>query len=124
MPTQRILLHLFGLLPIGIIPADNQRRSPRLKSIFWTKDGSEISLTFYAMITPVDATVSTLQMQLIIITGIMMLLATMLAIIISKHISNPIEQINQSAKKHWQRVIMKLSSWQRDIWRLKNCPTP
>lgn len=61
-------------------------------------DGSKISLTFYAMITPVDSTVSTLRMQLFIITGIMVLLATMLAVIISKRISNPIEQINQSAK--------------------------
>ncbi|HHY43161.1 MAG TPA: HAMP domain-containing histidine kinase [Thermoanaerobacterales bacterium] len=61
-------------------------------------DGSKISLTFYAMITPVDSTVSTLRIQLIIITGIMVILAIMLAIIISKRISNPIEQINQSAK--------------------------
>ncbi len=66
---------------------------------FTLDDGSKISLTFYAMITPVEATVSTLQMQLLIITGIMILLATLLAIIISKHISNPIEQINRSAKK-------------------------
>lgn len=66
---------------------------------FTTKDGSEISLTFHAMISPVDATVSTLQMQLIIITIIMIILTTLLAIIISKHISNPIEQINKSAKK-------------------------
>lgn len=65
---------------------------------FVLKDGSEIPLTFYAMVTPVEATVSTLQMQLFIITGIMILLTTLLAIIISKHISNPIEQINKSAK--------------------------
>lgn len=65
---------------------------------FVLEDGSKISLTFYAMVTPVDATVSTLQMQLLIITGIMVLLATLLAIIISKRISNPIEQINRSAK--------------------------
>ncbi len=61
-------------------------------------DGSKISLTFYAMITPVESTVSTLQMQLYIITGIVVILAIMLAIIISKHISKPIAQINQSAK--------------------------
>ncbi|NLC08318.1 MAG: HAMP domain-containing histidine kinase [Syntrophomonadaceae bacterium] len=65
---------------------------------FGLADDSKISLTFYAIITPVDATVSTLQMQLIIITGIMVLLATLLAIIISKRISKPIEQINKSAK--------------------------
>lgn len=65
---------------------------------FVLENGDKISLTFYAMTTPVDATVSTLRMQLFIITGIMILLATLLAIIISKHISNPIVQINQSAK--------------------------
>lgn len=65
---------------------------------FVSENGDKISLTFYAMVTPVDATVYTLQMQLYIITGIMILLATLLAIIISKYISNPIEQINRSAK--------------------------
>lgn len=65
---------------------------------FVLEDGSRISLTFYAMVSPVDATVSTLQIQLFIITGIMVILATILAIIISKHISKPIEKINQSAK--------------------------
>lgn len=65
---------------------------------FAMENGNKISFTFYAMITPVDSTVSTLQMQLVIITVIMVLLATLLAIIISKHISKPIVQINQSAK--------------------------
>ena len=65
---------------------------------FDLQDGSLLSLTFYAMVTPVDATVSTLKIQLIIITGIMVILATILAAIISKHISRPIEQINKSAK--------------------------
>lgn len=65
---------------------------------FSLDDGSKVSLTFYAIVTPVDATVSTLQLQLFIITGIMFLLAIMLAVTISKRISNPIEEINQSAK--------------------------
>ena len=65
---------------------------------FVLEDGRKVFLTFFAMVTPVEATVSTLQMQLYIVTGIMVLLATLLAIIISKRISKPIEQINQSAK--------------------------
>ncbi len=65
---------------------------------FTMENGNRISLTFYAAITPVEATVSTLKLQLLIITGIMVLLATLLAIIISKRISNPIEQVNHSAK--------------------------
>lgn len=87
--------------PIQPAPDRPDRRQPETitkAQEFVLKDGSKISLTFYAMVTPVDATVSTLQMQLYIITGIMVLLATLLAILISKYISNPIEQINRSAK--------------------------
>ncbi len=87
--------------PIRPAPYRPVRRQPETitkAQEFVLKDGSIISLTFYAMVTPVDATVSTLQMQLFIITGIMIILATLLAIIISKHISNPIEKINRSAK--------------------------
>ena len=87
--------------PVWSPPDIHNRRQPETitkAKEFVLEDGNKISLTFHAMVTPVDATVSTLQMQLFIITGIMVLLATLLAIIISKHISNPIEQINQSAK--------------------------
>ncbi|MDY0235418.1 MAG: HAMP domain-containing sensor histidine kinase [Gudongella sp.] len=78
----------------------NRKKSEAITKVkkFVLDDGNEISLTFYAFVTPVEATVSTLKLQLIIITGIMMFLAILLAIIISKIISKPIEQINQSAK--------------------------
>ena len=86
-----------------VIPAPNRYEHRRPETItkiqeFVLDDGNKISLTFYAFITPVDATVSTLKMQLFIITGIMVFLAILLAIIISKRISKPIEQINQIAK--------------------------
>ncbi len=87
--------------PARTIPDKRIRRQPETitkAQEFVLEDGSKISLTFHAMITPVDATVSTLRMQLFIITGFMVLLATLLAIIISKHISKPIVKINQSAK--------------------------
>lgn len=84
-------------------PPTPGRRNPRIETItkvheYTLEDGRKISLTFYAMITPVEATVSTLKLQLILITVIMVILAIMLAIIISKRISHPIVQINQSAK--------------------------
>jgi len=86
--------------PVPPVPNRYYRRTETITKVheYTLNNGSKISLTFYAMITPVDSTVSTLRMQLFIITGIMVLLATLLAIIISKYISNPIEQINQSAK--------------------------
>ncbi|WP_313340137.1 HAMP domain-containing sensor histidine kinase [Sedimentibacter sp.] len=87
--------------PVRTVPDRPEHRQPETitkDQEFVLKDGNKIFLTFHAMVTPVDATVSTIQMQLYIITGIMILLATLLAIIISKYISNPIEQINRSAK--------------------------
>lgn len=87
--------------PVRPVPNRDNPRMPETitkAQDFILEDGSIISLTFYAMVTPVDATVSTLQIQLFIITGIMVVLATILAMIISRHISKPIEKINQSAK--------------------------
>ncbi len=83
-------------------PPDNQRR-PRQETITQTKDfvlqnGQTLSLTFHAIITPVKATVTTLQIQLYIITAIMILLSVGLAILIAQKISRPIEDINRSAK--------------------------
>lgn len=61
-------------------------------------DGRTISLTFHAVITPVDATVSTLTVQLYIITGIMILLSVGLALILARRVAKPIVEVNKSAK--------------------------
>lgn len=66
--------------------------------IFDLEDGEKLSLTFYAIITPVNATVSTLQFQLVLITLFMIILSVGLAVILSRKISQPIERINVSAK--------------------------
>jgi signal transduction histidine kinase len=65
---------------------------------FIMANGQTVSLTFYAIITPVEATVSTLRVQLYIIIGIMFLCSIVLAGIIARRISKPIEEINESAK--------------------------
>lgn len=83
---------------------NNRSRSIRMPETitqtkeFTRQDGSKVSFTFYAIITPVDATVSTLQTQLYFITVIMILLSVIIAIIVSRRISKPIEDINRSAK--------------------------
>ena len=64
---------------------------------FIFNNGQIVSLTFYAMVAPVSATVHTLRMQLYIITGVMIILAVLLAIIIARRVSKPIEDINRSA---------------------------
>jgi len=88
------------VIPVPMAPGRYSRRPETITKVheYTLANGSKLSLTFYAMITPVESTVSTLQLQLVIITVIMVLLATGLAIIISKRIANPIEKINQGAK--------------------------
>ncbi len=66
---------------------------------FRLASGEEVSLTFYAMITPVSATVSTLRVQLYCISGVLILLSVLLAVIISRRISKPIVTMNASAKQ-------------------------
>lgn len=51
-----------------------------------------------SLLVPVVATVSTLQIQLIFITGTLLLIALILAVILSRIISNPIIALNRSAK--------------------------
>jgi signal transduction histidine kinase len=82
---------------------ENRKGRPIPEAITKTKeftlnDGTTVSITFYAIISPVNATVTTLRYQLYFITGIMILLASLIAIIMAKLISKPIEKINQSAK--------------------------
>lgn len=61
------------------------------------QSGQTVSLTFYALVVPINATVTTLRYQLYFISGIMLFLAVGLALIIAKRVSKPIEEISQKA---------------------------
>ena len=63
------------------------------------QDGSQVLIILASRITPVDATVDTLRVQLIYITVILIGCALLLAFLISKWVSRPIARINKSAKK-------------------------
>jgi signal transduction histidine kinase len=65
---------------------------------FTLNNGQTVSLTFYVLIIPVNATVTTLRYQLYFISGIMLLLAVGLAIVIARRVSKPIEDINRGAR--------------------------
>lgn len=65
---------------------------------FVTTDGKTVSLVFYAMISPVNATISTIKVQLYYVTCIMFILSIVLAFVIAKTVSKPIEKLNKSAK--------------------------
>ncbi len=64
---------------------------------FTLQSGQTLSLTFYALVVPVNSTVTTLRYLLYFISGIMLLLAICLAIIIAKRVSKPIEEISEKA---------------------------
>ena len=83
--------------PIPVNPGQPRPESLTKTQVFTLSNGREVSLTFHALITPVDATVSTLKLQLYTITGLLIILATIMAVIISKRISEPIEKITRSA---------------------------
>lgn len=79
-------------------------RFGRAESIVYTeivtdKDSKDYAIIINANISPVDATVGTLRMQLIIITSIMLVVALVLAFVMSKKITNPIISINKSSKE-------------------------
>ena len=65
---------------------------------FVTADGRIKSFVFYAMISPVNATISTIKVQLYYVTGIMIFLSIILAFIMAKTVSKPIEKLNNGAK--------------------------
>lgn len=75
-----------------------------LESVIYTqiiqkKDGSIYVLFLNATISPVKATVQTIRTQLFYVTLIMLFLAFLLALFISKKISKPIIKMNTSAKQ-------------------------
>jgi signal transduction histidine kinase len=64
-----------------------------------TSDGSSRMLILNTVVTPVDATVDTLKIQLWCLTAVMLLLSFAIALFVSRKISKPIEAINTSAKE-------------------------
>lgn len=85
-------------------PVPNDIRGIRPETIteikeFTLSNGQMISLTFHALITPVNATVSTLQIQLYIITAIMILASIAIALVLSDVIAKPLVHLNEGAKK-------------------------
>lgn len=85
---------------IGNLPPDNKQHFQSLiyAKIVQTASGESVVIILDSTISPVNATVTTLQYQLYFITGIMITLAIILAFIIARRVSKPIEEINQSAK--------------------------
>ena len=65
---------------------------------FTAQEGQDRMLILNTSLTPVESTVETLKIQLSYLTVVMILLALLLALFIARRISEPIRQINESAK--------------------------
>ena len=63
-----------------------------------TYENAEYILMVNTLVSPVNATVSTIRKQLLYVTLIMLILAFLLSIFIAKKIANPIIKINDTAK--------------------------
>jgi signal transduction histidine kinase len=85
---------------VGELPPSNMQLTQSLVYVKLVKNssGKTIAVFINAIISPLNATVTTLRYQLYLVTGIMLLLSVLLALIIAKKISKPIEKINKSAK--------------------------
>lgn len=62
-------------------------------------DGEECIVMVNAQLTPVDATVHTIQIQLVYISVIMIILSLIIALLVSKKISRSIVTVNKTAKE-------------------------
>ena len=82
---------------VGFGP-NNAMESMIYGKIVTNSQGQTMFIMLSTMISPVNATVQTLRTQLLIITAIMVALASGIAILISRIISKPIVKINESAK--------------------------
>lgn len=80
-------------------PATRDEQSIIYVRIVEKEDGSKAIVMLNSVITPVNATVDTLRVQLAYVTAITVLMALGLALFISGRISKPIIKINQSAKE-------------------------
>lgn len=68
------------------------------QSIVYLKQTGDKIILILSRISPVDATVMTIRYQLYVITGIMLICSIILAILIAKRVSKPIEKLNEGAK--------------------------
>ncbi len=80
------------------IPSDSTMETMLIAKIITNKKQNYL-LTANSLVTPVNATVYALRIQLVYISAIMLVLSLIMAFLISGHISKPIIRINRTARK-------------------------
>lgn len=87
----------------GNKPLFNFRRAEFSENVTYAKlinvNGDSLIAMINAELTPVDATVHTIQVQLVLISVLMLLLSIVIALLLSKKISKPIVTTNRTAKE-------------------------
>ena len=87
--------------PFRLGPWSRQQAQPQSLAYVKVVDypsGAQVAVIIRAVISPVNATVTTLRYQLYYISGIMLFFSIALAIAMAKRVSKPIEQITRSAR--------------------------
>lgn len=80
------------------IPEKSPQESIVYSKIVSDQDHTGEMIVINSVISPVNATIATLRVQLYYITGFMLLFSVILALIIAKRVSKPIVALNNSAK--------------------------
>ncbi len=85
---------------IGRVPPPDtgMQESIILTKIVTNNDGEKMFVFLNSVISPVSSTVTTIRIELYVITGFMLLFSILLAIVIAKRVSKPIEKLNEAAK--------------------------
>lgn len=87
-------------VPEGFIQNRGQEMVESVISVHLVTMGAEEVMLFVnTQLTPVDATVNTLRIELIWITAIMIFLSLVIALLLSRKVSKSLIQINESAKE-------------------------
>lgn len=92
---------LFGHESLGRISAAliRQQQTIIYVRIMSQEGGEMMAILMNSAIAPVDATINTLRIQLYSITAFMLVFSVILAFVIAKRVSQPIEKINENAKR-------------------------
>lgn len=77
-------------------PVENRKEGILYTTVINTVSGT-YGIMLNAQLTPVEATVNTLKLQLLIVSIILIVVATILSLVLVKVITNPISKINKSA---------------------------
>lgn len=99
--TEQVTEQAYQLLPAwGFHSAyTDQKDILVLVRVLSLSNGEERIVLLNSNISPVDATVRTLRVQLTIVTVVMVLLALTLALLLSRNLAQPIAKVNETAKE-------------------------